>query len=73
MHSAEDDALWAAVSKLSQEQQVLLSLYYGEGASYDELSRLTGMPQGTVKSRLSRAKDALRKRLEKEKQETGNL
>lgn len=60
--SAENDALWAAVSTLPQEQQTLLSLFYGEGMSYRELSLATGLNEGTVKSRLSRAKDALRKK-----------
>ena len=50
--------------RLPEEQQTLLSLFYGEGMSYDELARATGLRGGTVKSRLSRAKAALREKLE---------
>ena len=58
---SDRDALWAEVQKLPLEQQTLLSLYYGENMSYQELSAALSLPEGTVKSRLSRAKDALRK------------
>lgn len=40
---------------------MILSLYYGENQSYEALSRLLKLPEGTVKSRLSRAKENLRK------------
>lgn len=53
--------LWAAVDALPPDQQTLLALFYGENMSYQELAAATGLPEGTVKSRLSRAKDALRK------------
>ena len=62
--AAADEALWQAVMRLPEEQQTLLSLFYGEGMSYDELARATGLRGGTVKSRLSRAKAALREKLE---------
>ena len=61
-HSA-DEALWQAVLTLPDEQQTLLSLYYGEGMSYEAIAEATGLRMGTVKSRLSRAKDALREKL----------
>ncbi|NLO85576.1 MAG: sigma-70 family RNA polymerase sigma factor [Clostridiales bacterium] len=61
--SAADDALWDAVMTLPQEQQTLLTLFYGEGMSYEELAKVTGMRQGTVKSRLNRAKVSLREKL----------
>lgn len=61
VETASRDALWAEVGKLPLEQQTLLSLYYGENMSYQELSAALSLPEGTVKSRLSRAKEALRK------------
>lgn len=61
LDKAAKDELWAAVDTLPPEQQALLSLYYGDGLSYAELARALGLNEGTVKSRLSRAKDALRK------------
>ena len=61
VETASRDALWAEVGKLPLEQQTLLSLYYGENMSYQELGAALSLPEGTVKSRLSRAKEALRK------------
>ena len=55
------EALWEAVSKLPLDYQTLLALYYGENMSYQELSRALALPEGTVKSRLNRAKENLRK------------
>ena len=69
--NARNDALWQAVSQLKEEQQVLLDLYYGQQMSYEEMADATGLAQGTVKSRLSRARDALRKVLEAEEKKNG--
>ncbi len=54
----------AAIRKLPREQQLLLDLRYGEGLSYEELARVTGIREGTVKSKLSRAKDRLQELLQ---------
>lgn len=62
--TAADEALWQTVLSLGAEQQTLLTLFYGEGLSYEAIARATGLKEGTVKSRLSRAKAALKKRLE---------
>ena len=61
---AEAERLWQAVGKLPREQQALISLRYGDHRSYAELARLTGLREGTVKSKLSRAKARLRELLE---------
>ena len=61
--SERDDRLRRAVLDLPAQQQTLISLYYGEGMSYEAIAAATGLREGTVKSRLSRARDALRKRL----------
>lgn len=58
---SRQEQLWQAVEQLPTDQQVILSLYYGENQSYEALSRLLKLPEGTVKSRLSRAKENLRK------------
>ena len=60
------EQLWQAVEQLPTDQQVILSLYYGENASYEVLSRLLKLPEGTVKSRLNRAKTHLRQILGQE-------
>lgn len=51
---------------LPPDFQSVLSLYHLEGLSVAEVARILGTPEGTVRSRLSRARDALRKRLESE-------
>ena len=60
----EDEQLWRLVMTLSEEQQTILSLYYGEQMTYEQIARATGMRIGTVKSRLSRAKETLARKLE---------
>jgi len=65
------DALRQAVSKLKPEQQLLLDLYYGQRLSYEEMAKAAGLAAGTVKSRLSRARDALRAILEAEGKKNG--
>ena len=61
---AESARLWDAVALLSPEQQTLIALFYGEGMKYEEIAQATGLREGTVKSRLSRAKDKLKILLE---------
>jgi RNA polymerase sigma-70 factor (ECF subfamily) len=53
-----------ALLKLSPKHQAVLSLHYLEGLSVQEVAAVVGCRVGTVKSRLSRARDALRRRLE---------
>lgn len=53
----------AALPGLPDEQRIVFLLRVGEGLSYDEIARTLDIPRGTVMSRLSRAREALRKRL----------
>ena len=41
----------------------LIGLFYGQQMGYAEIARVTGLREGTVKSRLSRARAALEKKL----------
>lgn len=66
VRTAEGQRLWQAVGRLSQQHQLLLTLYYGENMAYDQIAQATGLRPGTVKSGLSRAKEALRKQLGQE-------
>ena len=66
VRSAEDERLWAAVGELSERQQLLITLFYGENLSYTAIAQATGLKEGTVKSALNRAKEALRQRLTEE-------
>lgn len=51
-----------ALRMLDEEQRELLALRDVEHLSYDEIVQLTGLPLGTVKSRLHRARLALAQR-----------
>lgn len=54
------DELRAALHELPEEQAAVIALADGEGLSYDEIAELVGVKPGTVASRLSRARAALR-------------
>lgn len=74
--AAEDDAtedsetresqrhLEAAFAELKPEHRSVLVLRVVEGLSYDEIAKSLAVPIGTVMSRLSRARQELKKRLE---------
>jgi RNA polymerase sigma-70 factor (ECF subfamily) len=49
----------AAIAELDEEQRELVILRDVENLSYEELQQITGLPEGTVKSRLHRARLAL--------------
>ena len=66
VRSAEAERLQRATQKLPQDQQLLLNLRYGEQMSYEELARTCGLREGTVKSKLSRAKEKLKALLAEE-------
>ena len=52
-----------ALNQLSEEQKVPLVLYAIEEKSYDEISETLGVPSGTVKSRIARGRERLRRLL----------
>jgi RNA polymerase sigma-70 factor (ECF subfamily) len=57
-----EDHVQRALADLEEEQRVLIVLRDVENLSYDEIQNVTGLPIGTVKSRLHRARLALHKR-----------
>ena len=59
----ERQRLWRAVRQLPTDFRTTLVLFDLEGKSYDEISGIEGIPVGTVKSRLNRARAQLRKLL----------
>lgn len=64
VHETSDtDAARAAFLALSPKHQTVLSLHYLEGMSVGELAAVIGCRLGTVKSRLFRAREAMRKEL----------
>jgi RNA polymerase sigma-70 factor (ECF subfamily) len=53
----------AAVDQLPAEQRLVLMLATIEGFTLEEVARMLGLPQGTVNSRLGRARATLRTQL----------
>jgi len=53
----------AALLELPKDLRVAVVLYDIEGQSYQEVARVLGIPEGTVKSRIHRARRALREHL----------
>jgi RNA polymerase sigma-70 factor (ECF subfamily) len=54
----------AALAQLSDEHRVIVLLHDSEGYKISEIQDVIGVPEGTVKSRLHRARARLRKILE---------
>jgi RNA polymerase sigma-70 factor (ECF subfamily) len=54
------------IKSLNQEQQVLISMHDIEGHTLLELSEVMNTPIGTLKSRLHRARQALREKIDPE-------
>jgi RNA polymerase sigma-70 factor (ECF subfamily) len=55
--------IWAALNHLPFEQRTVVVLREIDGLSYDEIAFSLGVAVGTVKSRLTRAREALRDQL----------
>lgn len=62
--------LWKAVDHLDIKYRTVILLYYYNDFSTREIARITGTLEGTVKSRLYKARTLLRERLTAE-QDTG--
>lgn len=63
---AEPSGLWDTVRRLPEAQRTVVLLYYYEEMSVAEIAHTLGLPQGTVKSRLSRGREKLRELLREE-------
>lgn len=56
-------SLHCAVSKLSLDKRQVIALYYFKDYSTKEVAEILNIPEGTVKSRLSSAREQIRKEL----------
>lgn len=54
------------LAQLPREQRTTLLLVVIEGMSYEQAAEVTGVPVGTIRSRLARARDGLRRFLQDE-------
>jgi RNA polymerase sigma-70 factor (ECF subfamily) len=52
-----------AIQSLPEYQRVMVVLYHTEQKSYEEIAEIMDLPIGTVKSRLNRARLALKEKL----------
>ncbi len=53
----------AMIKKLPEQYRIVLTLYHLEEFSYQEIETITGMPEGTVKNYLFRARKLLKEEL----------
>ncbi len=71
----QDDAnekyarMYSGMSHLSASHRMVLALHYFEDLSYSEIARFLGIPNGTVMSRISRARHLLKEELEEMKED----
>jgi len=61
------EAVWSAVRRLSERQRTVFLLRFVEEMDLQEIAAVTGMKEGTVKSHLFRALQAVRAKLEDRK------
>lgn len=63
LNTLDREQLSAAMARLPEEQRQLLILRAVNGLSYGEIAQILGVKEGTIKSRLARARENLRKKL----------
>lgn len=61
LRSEQNTRLWAAVDSLDDKYRLVITLFYQEEMSYQEIASLLVLPLGTVKAHLNRARVALAK------------
>ena len=72
MRLTEEDRyshLYMAIMELPEDLRILVTLYYLEGFSQKEISEALDIPEGTIKSRLSRAREFLKVKLSEEEKD----
>lgn len=61
-----DHEVFRALFSLEEKMRLPMVLHYVEGYSVEEVARILRVPSGTVKSRLARSREKMKKELEKE-------
>jgi RNA polymerase sigma-70 factor (ECF subfamily) len=60
----EAQRLREAIDSLPEKYRTVITLYHLQGKQYDEIARVLGLPMGTLKTHLFRAKEQLRRILQ---------
>ena len=66
VYEVDQYGIMKAVEGLNEELKLITILYYYDDYSVNEISEIVDIPIGTVKSRLSRAREILKNKLGKE-------
>ncbi len=64
--NADYGRIYDGMSRLTPDHRMVLALHYFEGLPYADIARFLGVPQGTVMSRLSRARKLLKEEIQME-------
>ena len=64
MKEEQLELLRKCVDNLPEKQRQVITLFYAGELSLEEISKVLKIPKGTVKSRLHKAKEELRKEME---------
>lgn len=62
----EDNSVFKAVMSLADKYREVVHMYYYEGYTTPQISKLTGKSEGTVRSLLARAREKLKKILKED-------
>lgn len=60
-----EQLMQTAIAALDEEHRLLVILRDVEEMSYQEIGEITGLPEGTIKLRLHRARMAIKEHLDK--------
>lgn len=60
----ETDMIQGLVASLPEKYRIPIYLYYSADMQINEMSEILGLPEGTVKSRMRKAKKQLKEKLE---------
>lgn len=64
--SSNDDNFYEILEGIDEKYKIILVLYYGEEFSVKEISRILGISTNTVKTRLKRGREYVRKNMERD-------
>jgi len=57
------DYIWAMVDRIPEKYRYLILLRYQQGLKYEEIAGVTDLPVGTVKNRIFKAKELIRREI----------